>query len=275
VPKCLIRYFTATGNSKKLAATAADFLQLEGLQVTVSSIERRSPEYDSYELYGFFFPVHAFGVAMTMEDFIRDLPPAAADKAFVVSVHGDTSSVPGHPGDAVRQAATMLAAGGYDVVAGTSVGMPVNFVAAMNAPSPEAAADIAHRAQEQLRGFLKRLVRGEAAPQLVRQPLGFLFSVIHRFYRFGLRHFNLLSRFFYADGRCDGCGICERLCPAGDIAMVKGEPQWGGKCHACMRCINICPQSAIQLPTGTRHRRRYTEPHLSIDELTEEIVRRP
>lgn len=44
--------------------------------------------------------------------------------------------------------------------------------------------------------------------------------------------------------RCDGCGTCVRLCPAGAIPAAAPRTTDGERCIACGRCIVVCPQRA-------------------------------
>lgn len=46
---------------------------------------------------------------------------------------------------------------------------------------------------------------------------------------------------------CIACGLCEKLCPMGNIAMTDGMPVAGGQCTMCYRCISKCPKQAITL----------------------------
>jgi ferredoxin/flavodoxin len=45
--------------------------------------------------------------------------------------------------------------------------------------------------------------------------------------------------------KCDGCGICERICPVKNIRMVNSRPVWQNHCEACIGCYNWCPNRAI------------------------------
>ena len=78
----------------------------------------------------------------------------------------------------------------------------------------------------------------------------------------GFNRFARSTRPFYADTRCNGCGLCASVCPAHTIRLQDGKPQWGEKCYQCTACINRCPTGAIQYGKGTRKRGRYrfTEP---------------
>lgn len=47
--------------------------------------------------------------------------------------------------------------------------------------------------------------------------------------------------------KCIGCGLCEKLCPMGNIAVKNGIAVSGDKCTMCYRCISKCPKQAITL----------------------------
>jgi ferredoxin len=44
---------------------------------------------------------------------------------------------------------------------------------------------------------------------------------------------------------CAGCGLCERVCPVGNIEMDGGRPKWLGHCENCLACYDWCPSHAI------------------------------
>ena len=47
--------------------------------------------------------------------------------------------------------------------------------------------------------------------------------------------------------KCIGCGLCEKLCPMGNIAVKNGIAASSDKCTMCYRCISKCPTQAITL----------------------------
>lgn len=51
---------------------------------------------------------------------------------------------------------------------------------------------------------------------------------------------------FHPGAACNGCGICARLCPAHNIRMVDGRPQWGDNCYGCMACYHWCPENTVE-----------------------------
>lgn len=47
--------------------------------------------------------------------------------------------------------------------------------------------------------------------------------------------------------KCVGCGVCERICPMGNITVSDGKAISGNKCTMCYRCFSECSQKAITI----------------------------
>jgi ferredoxin len=62
--------------------------------------------------------------------------------------------------------------------------------------------------------------------------------------------FSLGVKFLYRRYRlgahCDGCGVCEKICPVSAIIMRDGRPVFTPKCEHCQGCVDLCPLRAIQ-----------------------------
>jgi len=46
--------------------------------------------------------------------------------------------------------------------------------------------------------------------------------------------------------RCNGCGFCVKICPAGNISIEEKEPVFHSKCNLCTACIYGCPNHALE-----------------------------
>jgi ferredoxin len=83
--------------------------------------------------------------------------------------------------------------------------------------------------------------------------------------------FSLGAKVFYktykvTDG-CNGCGICERVCPVSCVTMVNNRPVFSGKCEHCNGCLNWCPQKAIHFGRLKSDTDRYHHPEISASDM--------
>lgn len=72
---------------------------------------------------------------------------------------------------------------------------------------------------------------------------------------------------FFTDERCNGCGTCVRICPAGNVELVSGRPRWSGHCDQCMACAQWCPTQALQASKKTARFERYHHPEVKLADM--------
>ena len=71
----------------------------------------------------------------------------------------------------------------------------------------------------------------------------------------------------YYPEKCIHCGMCEHVCPVGNILRPEGKPVWQHNCTECLACLHICPQHAINKGPKTEKRHRYRHKVIQPKEL--------
>jgi len=70
-----------------------------------------------------------------------------------------------------------------------------------------------------------------------------------------------------ADQNCNGCGICERICPVHNIHMNAARPTWDDRCVSCFACLHWCPEEAISLGGIDMHIEHYHHPDIQLADM--------
>ncbi|MFH1214644.1 MAG: EFR1 family ferrodoxin, partial [Candidatus Neomarinimicrobiota bacterium] len=86
-------------------------------------------------------------------------------------------------------------------------------------------------------------------------------------YKLGYRMIPSMAKSYFADEKCNGCGICRKVCPVDNIQIVDERPIWNSHCQQCYACLQWCPQEAIQFGKKTATIKRYRNPNIKINEI--------
>ncbi len=80
---------------------------------------------------------------------------------------------------------------------------------------------------------------------------------------------------FRSNNKCNGCGICMKICPVNNIEMVDNKPKWFEHCVLCFACLQWCPKEAINAGSVTEGMPRYHHPDVNISDIIKqkEIVK--
>ena len=65
------------------------------------------------------------------------------------------------------------------------------------------------------------------------------------------------TKYFSVEPSCDGCKVCEKVCPVDVVTLKEGRPVWTGDCTQCMACVNYCPKEAIAYRSKSKKTGRY------------------
>jgi ferredoxin len=151
---------------------------------------------------------------------------------------------------------------------GYSMVMPSNYIP-WGGPGP---LDTQHRlfreARKKVRAIAKKVLQ-EERDKMERGPLwqNILFSLL---YRMSLSQVHTMDKKFWADEKCNSCGICSQVCPAANIEMTMGKPAWLHRCEQCLACLQWCPEEAIQYGAKTARYQRYHHPEVILKDMLEQ-----
>lgn len=253
----IIYVYSGTGNSLWVARTMG--ADLGGGQVIPMAQHPTGPVRPDADSIGLVFPVHIWGLPRRVLDFVRRLEPASGAFIFAVAVNA------GQVSRTLIQLGEELAKKGLTLAAGHSLALPSNYIPWGGPGSAEEIARRCSAARARLSELAPRIARREAGT-VEQGPLWqrVLFTWL---YKLSVPHVPTMDRGFFADERCNGCGICRRVCPSGNIEMMDGKPRWSGRCEQCLACLQWCPEKALQLGRKTARYERYHHPEIRLSDM--------
>jgi NAD-dependent dihydropyrimidine dehydrogenase PreA subunit len=202
------------------------------------------------DLLVFSYPTHGFTAPWLMLKQIFRLPAGNGVHAVVLPTRAGTRMLgvllPGMEGTAGYLIALLLWVRGYRVKGVSAIDMPSNWTAVHWGLSDENARLIASKGEVKVKKIAHEILSGHSVYNgFVPLLIGILLSRISLMYLIIAQL--ILSKLFFASDQCNGCSLCQRICPKQSIKMVSNKPYWTYSCDSCMACMNYCPQKAIQV----------------------------
>lgn len=258
----VIYYFSGTGNSLFVAKEIASRLggEIESIPKTMKTANGSGTiKLEGARKIGIIFPVYAYTYPKIINNFLskvcfKTLP----EYIFLINTFGSS------PGSSAYQLSKRLKKHGYIVNYINNIVMPENYIAIFKPDDEQTVSKKIQAAREKIKLICQDI--SESKEYLYSKKLfdgvktAFVGSVFNGFLRFS-------HLMFFADKRCNGCGVCAKACPASNIIIKDSKPKWKNKCAQCMACLNLCPSCAIQYTSITKRRLRYRNPEIKPSEL--------
>jgi len=254
--KTTIYYFSGTGNSLKVAKDiASDLKDTELIQISRNNIGVNEIPANTI---GIVFPVYFSGMPLLVKEFIEKVQIPKDAYVFTVVTFGASAGV------AIAQVEKLLTYKGIKLSAAFKMKMPGNYQVMYPPYSEKKQEKCFRNEEEQITQIVTKINNNEVVEfrgigeSIVEAVSGLLYSSFKPYEK---------DKNFWTDEKCNGCGICSRVCPANNIKMNEGKPQWQHKCEQCVACMQWCPQKSIQYKKVTLKRGRYHHPDIKAKEL--------
>ena len=250
-------FYTGTGNSLWTARTMAK--ELGDAEIIPISGISREPVESRAEALGIIFPVHIWGLPGKVIAFTNALANDPSRYCFAVAINA------GQVAATLLQLKKLMHSRGLSLSSGFEIAMPSNYIP-WGGPGPE---EKRIRRIDEARkkiGMISAAVAKREKRPVEKGPLwqNILFTWLNRL---SFPHVPTMDRSFWVDEKCNACGICERICPSGNIELPADRPVWLHHCEQCLACIQWCPAEAIQFGKRTPRYERYHHPEVTLPEM--------
>lgn len=273
-----IYYFSGTGNSLFIARELKQRLPGAELVPIVSLIGQKRI-ITSAPIIGLVFPVHALTIPVIVKRFIRKTDFSSAQYIFSAATRF------GSVFRGFEKIDCLLCPKKKRLDASLVLNMGNNEARHESYTVPSAAhlASLEAAALQQLNEFAAIV----AARKITRpRDTGVMFPVSEKPLAAYITEKLVLAgmavsdhiggvQYFYADGNCTGCGLCENVCLSQKITLRNHRPVWQKDvfCTMCFACLNYCPKRAIQIksipgvPSYTIQNGRYPHPYATAADI--------
>jgi len=246
----MILYFTGTGNSKFVAKEIGCKLGEKPVSLFEYIKGNKTSNFESADPFVFVTPTYAWRIPKIVEEFIQKAHFANGQDAYFVLTCGDNIGNAGKYAKQLCESKGLCYKGIFKIV------MPENYIAMFSVPKMDEAIGIVKASLPEIDKVARYIAqRKEHYPKTTFAD-NILSSVVNQsFYSLFVK-----DKAFQVLDSCNGCGLCESICPLNNINLQDGKPIWNGTCTHCMACINSCPQEAIEYGGKSIGKPRYICP---------------
>jgi ferredoxin len=252
-----IFYYSGTGNSLWISKKLAGHLGIADVLLMTQAIDESIRSTSGFA--GIVFPVYIWGVPAPVLDFVKRLKTLRCKYTFAVAVNG------GQVSNTLVQLEKAFLNEGQRLDSGFEIKMPSNYIP-WGGPGPVDKQNNLFCEAEKKLVEISNAVRSREKLEVEKGPLWqrILFSAI---YRMSFSKVPEMDKSFWADDKCNSCGICARVCPADNIVIDNGKPSWRHRCHQCFACLQWCPEKAMQFGKNTVKYERYHHPEIKLKDV--------
>lgn len=257
IAETTIFYLTGTGNSLWAARVLAQDLGKTELISIYKWMENRR-EIKS-KVIGLVFPVHIWGVPRKVLEFLDELHTMNPEYVFAVANNA------GQVSKTLVQLQKVMENKKMKLSAGWSVILPSNYIP-WGGPGPIEEQNVRFREARIKLSAIASRVRERKEMPVEKGPL-WQRIVFTWLYNISFDKVAKMDGKFWADDRCNQCGLCVKLCPEQNVTLEGDKLVWNHRCQQCLACIQWCPQECLQYGKKTPQYKRYHHPEIKAKDM--------
>jgi Pyruvate/2-oxoacid:ferredoxin oxidoreductase delta subunit/flavodoxin len=253
----IIFCYSGTGNSLNVAVELDKKLKNNNILTM-----REKNELQSVERIGFIFPVYAYGMPRTVEEFIKKSQFNKNTYYYAVVTCGGT------PGNTLYKLDQLLKEKGCKLSAGFTLKeknhnlLDTNlFMKIMIKIAGKQPVSFMDKKDKILNIVINEKKHKLETSSWFANKIG---DIIHNK---ALEQLRENYNNFYTNDKCNGCNTCLNICPKNNIGMKSNKPIWYDDCESCFACLQWCPQRAIEYKDFEREIERSHNKNISKDEM--------
>ena len=260
-----IYYFSGTGNSLVVAREIAR--KTKGTLISVPTVIRNQ-SIKTADSVGVVFPSYMaqfFGVPLMVESFVKKIEDIGSKYIFAVCTCGAYESVNAVP--TLKKLAKLIKSSGGNLSAEYSVRLPMNNLDYDHIPIPinKNSELIIEKSKKRIAVICGNIASGKkdkyrivkSFSNLLMTPMYLMLykqcmTALKKYAKepedSKLKYYELIpltDKSISVDEKCNGCGICAKVCPARNIKIIENKPVWQHHCEMCFACDEWCPLDAI------------------------------
>ena len=236
--KCLIAYFSATGNTKKCAELYYEYLKDNCIDVLMHNIEdgEIDPNYEFDTLF-ICYPIHGFNAPEIVNKFAKTIKKSSSKKKLIIlKTSGEPLRINNISSYSLRR---ILRRRNYKLTNEYHYVMPYDIIFRHT----DLMAYNMYEVMKKLIPLDCKDIIDNKVVKLKYMPFGHILQLIMLIEHPGAK---INGWFMKANKNCVSCGKCEKICPVKNITIKDGKVKFHSHCMMCTRCAFECPKNAIQ-----------------------------